>query len=72
MQSCYGRHNVSHKYVNHWWFIDFYSVWGWNMANMHILWKQLQEPSVHHFKTMRVCYRHFEDCLLKANSQNSG
>ena len=23
MQRCYGRHNVSRKYVNHWWFIDF-------------------------------------------------
>ena len=22
-QRCYGRHNVSRKSVNHWWFIDF-------------------------------------------------
>ena len=22
-QRCYGRHNVSRKSINHWWFIDF-------------------------------------------------
>ena len=22
-QRCYGRHNVSRKSVNHWWFVDF-------------------------------------------------